>query len=128
MRQAVSAGTPSTGARTGTLFQICSAHIESIWAAVNGYRSHLFQKDPVHYELEPFDLKNIVAISRLIQSQRKLIAASTRSAVDPDRGDLLRLEIVLELLCCIFRQLNHMRLLFMFCSSFYPFIMYRSPG
>ncbi len=99
-----------------------------MWAAVNVYRSHFFHKDPVHHELEPFDLENIVAISRLIQSQRKLVTASTRSAVDPDRRDLLTLEIVFELLCCIFRQLNHMRLLFMFCETFYPFIMYRSPG
>jgi len=116
--QAISAGTSSACARTCTLFQLCSAHKKSVRAAVYVYDAHFFKKRLVYHKLESFNLENIVVISRLIQSQHQLKAASTRSAVDPDRRDILSIEIVPELLCCIVCQLNHVHLLFMFRATF----------
>jgi len=111
--QGISAGTSSACTRACALFQVCCSYVESLRIRIDIYRAHLFEKRTANGKCKPFDFEYIVVISRLIQSQHQLIAASTRPAVYPDRRDILIFEIILQFLNSILTYLDHIHLLFL---------------
>ena len=115
--QGISAGTSSACTRACALFQVCCSYVESLRIRIDIYRAHLFEKRTANGKCKPFDFEYIVVISRLIQSQHQLIAASTRPAVYPDRRDILIFEIILQFLNSILTYLDHIHLLFVLACN-----------